>query len=281
MNIGSEKDLFKIEEFRALLKTPTVALPTVILFIVGSIAFFAGFWLYIQNKISIPTLMIFSIFGQYCVYSCLHEATHSNISKWQWVNTFIGLISSCILYSPYRGFQYIHLKHHRYTNVIGKDPDLWSAKKPLLWSWLTQDLFYYPIFFKEFSKSNKTHYYHSILQIFFLIILAVVICFFGYWQWVVFGWLLSKRLTIAILAFSFNYLPHLPHNPELQDNKYKETVARSSKILDFPFLMQNLHNIHHLYPSVPFYSYRKVWNLGKNIYLNQGTHEVKRAFQLY
>ena len=40
------------------------------------------------------------------------------------------------------------------------------------------------------------------------------------------------------------------------------------------FLFQNYHLIHHLYPSVPFYRYLKIWRLNEAEFRRQGTPVV-------
>ena len=60
--------------------------------------------------------------------------------------------------------------------------------------------------------------------------------------------------------------PHCPAQISAKEDKYKETTIRLAKewLLTPLMVYQNYHLIHHLYPSVPFYKYIKVWNLRRD-----------------
>jgi hypothetical protein len=41
--------------------------------------------------------------------------------------------------------------------------------------------------------------------------------------------------------------------------------------MTWPLLYQNFHNIHHLYPMIPFYMYADVWRRHKDVLTSLGT----------
>jgi beta-carotene hydroxylase len=74
-------------------------------------------------------------------------------------------------------------------------------------------------------------------------------------------YVLPTRIASALLAYSFDYVPHRPHKVRRAEDEYRTSsridgvFGTSGLDLTIPLLFQNYHIIHHLYPSVPFYRY--------------------------
>ena len=66
------------------------------------------------------------------LFTLLHETSHKTPFKSPAINDIVGHICGFILLIPARWFQYFHLAHHRHTQVLGKDPELETAK-PETW----------------------------------------------------------------------------------------------------------------------------------------------------
>jgi fatty acid desaturase len=79
------------------------------------------------------------------------------------------------------------------------------------------------------------------------------------------------------LAFSFDYLPHRPHTATRSRNPIKATSVTSlltrtdAWLLSLPLLYQNYHNIHHIWPYLPFYKYSQAWAAMSTSLLELGT----------
>ena len=95
--------------------------------------------------------------------------------------------------------------------------------------------------------------------------------------------LVPGRLALAFLAFSFDYLPHRPHTCTRTLNPIRATSVTSlftrtdAWMLTLPLLHQNYHNIHHIWPYIPFYKYSQAWAACSAPLLDMGT-EVTPAF---
>ena len=69
--------------------------------------------------------------------------------------------------------------------------------------------------------------------------------------------------STSFLMYLFDYLPHRPHmvthvsDPFMVTNV--TTFLKERTVLAVPMINQDLHNIHHLYPFLPFYTYGGVW----------------------
>jgi fatty acid desaturase len=98
-------------------------------------------------------------------------------------------------------------------------------------------------------------------------------------------WFVSGRLALMFLAFSFDYLPHRPHTSTRAQNPIKATSVTSlfthtdSWLLTLPLLHQNYHNIHHLFPYIPFYRYSQAWAALSPSLLDMGT-QIAPVFSL-
>jgi len=90
-------------------------------------------------------------------------------------------------------------------------------------------------------------------------------------------WFVSGRLALMFLAFSFDYLPHRPHTSMRSENPIKATSVTSlfthtdAWLLTLPLLHQNYHNIHHIWPYIPFYKYSQAWAALSTTLLDMGT----------
>jgi fatty acid desaturase len=77
--------------------------------------------------------------------------------------------------------------------------------------------------------------------------------------------------------YVFDYLPHRPHAVPYKQDPYKSTSVvefLTQDLLTIPLLSQNMHNIHHMYPYLPFYRYGGVWHRHKDELKALGTRVV-------
>ena len=83
--------------------------------------------------------------------------------------------------------------------------------------------------------------------------------------------LVPTRLTAIFLALTFDFLPHYPHQAHAKDEPFRCTSNRVGMewLLTPVLLYQNYHLVHHLYPTVPFYRYLKVWKAKKHYHESQ------------
>ncbi len=216
----------------------------------------------------------------YSTFNTMHEAVHSNISKIRWINNWVGRLSALSLIAPYKGFRYMHLAHHRHLNIPGKDPDLWCARKYLFLRWLTQNYYYYNYFLKTIRVQKTSDIIDSALQMLAQFILIYLLWIFDGGYTFLIAWFIPSKLAVLWLSYCFSYIPHIPHDCKTQTTRYTATVMRTSPWLTLPCVYQNYHLIHHLYPSIPFYNYGKVWRIGEDFYKSQGTRVIEKVFKL-
>jgi len=95
-------------------------------------------------------------------------------------------------------------------------------------------------------------------------------------------WIIPSALTIIILVILFDYLPHRHYETDIRESKYKstnmthglfDTSGRVNKCIAFLTCNQlTYHNIHHLYPRVPFYKYPDIWEKESDRLIELGTN---------
>ncbi|MEC9369456.1 MAG: fatty acid desaturase, partial [Pseudomonadota bacterium] len=210
----------------------------------------------------------------YAIQTPLHEACHGNIagrdSRLMWLNHLIGYLCGACLLHEYRAFRHMHLMHHRDTNDEELDPDHWvDVKHPLnvLFRCLTIVPYYHHFFFKRVAlrpdqPTNFKVTVHVLAAYFVLYGIAYWLSVFGYWREVLALWLVPHWLGSALIIYFFAYLTHQPH---VTKERFRDTNVFwvRGKVLEplvnWTYLFQNFHLIHHLFPRIPFYLYGRVF----------------------
>ena len=189
-------------------------------------------------------------------YTPLHEAVHGNVgginTKCKWLDYVVGLLMSPLISIPFNSHKKEHLAHHAHTNS-DEDPDVHlqnmfeSVKdcyRETLRAIKTQNTF-------VMDNFTRTEIAVTIgWRLLFVLSTGV-----GSVPVLFFGWFSGAFLT----TFLFSYLPHQPFKDAA---RWKNTNIQLFSVRWFENLMfqQNLHAVHHLFPRVPFYNYRKVFD---------------------
>lgn len=196
----------------------------------------------------------------YLAFTPMHDAAHQALGRSKALNAVVGRLCALVFAAPFPAFRYVHLEHHKHTNDPARDPDHYSGRGPrwqLPLRWLTQDLHYYAHYLGAArSRREQVEVWGSVALV---AALAIALVALGHGRFVLFAWLLPARLGLALLAFSFDYLPHRPHVVLGREDRFRATSMRPTPWLTPLLLCQNHHLIHHLYPAVPFYRYPAVW----------------------
>jgi beta-carotene hydroxylase len=260
-----------------------VAWPTVWLALGIVAAFAAVTTLATLGVIPLWLGLILNTLVLYASQTPLHEACHGNIagrdSRYMWLNHLVGYACGSILLHEYKAFRHMHLMHHRDTNDPELDPDHWvKAKNPLVVAFrcLTIVNFYNHFFFKHvcFKPGNAKLAVHIIGMYALYYGLAIGLSFMGYWREVLALWIVPHILASALIIYFFAYLTHQPHEAK---ERYRDTNVfwvRGSyeKLVDWLYLGQNFHLIHHLFPRIPFYKYREAFGDLKPVLDREGAH---------
>ena len=195
----------------------------------------------------------------YC-YLPTHEAQHGNIgrpnTRWRWLNEFIGHTSALPFMLPYRLHRAIHLKHHAYANVPGKDPDLyiksdniwgackaaWASHQPNQTGNATQ------IEVLDESPQRDKLAFEAFLVVRFCWIAMAVLCWTGFALEALFLWWLPMWVAYFYTPVTLSWAPH---HPMEETGRYRDTRTWKCKLGNIAAAGMEYHVVHHLFPSIP------------------------------
>ncbi|MCH8496947.1 MAG: fatty acid desaturase [Marinobacter sp.] len=243
-----------------------VAWPTVALTFATLTGFILTLALFATGLLPVWTATLLIGALTYISYTPLHEAVHNNIhgehDQLSWLNHLCGYLVAPLIAVPYQSHRLEHFTHHRYTNQPDKDPDFiisGMSKGPFsalltvfrfLW---VQNSFFARQHWRSASGKERLIYCTELLvSIGWRVAFLALVSQPGTAAVVLLGYLLGGAFT----AYWFAYRPHLPYQePKRYRNTNSLIMPRYMKPLEWFWLGQNLHSIHHLFPRVPFYRY--------------------------
>lgn len=252
--------------------SPAVAWPTLALALTLPITFAGlvavGLAGWIPMWVCTPILALVS----YGHYSLVHEAIHGNVvaepRRLHWLNTLVGWIGAICLGIGWPLLQRTHVLHHSHTNT-DKDPDIVvkGTLIELIWKWgrdIVPGLIPVGVIAalskKVYSQLREFLSDTEILQCSIQPLLVLGLLAFALatgngaaWFWLLFA---PQQLAVLILMIFFQWLPHHPFDRTDRYGATRISLWAGGKILT---LQQNLHLMHHLWPSVPFYNYAKLY----------------------
>lgn len=236
-----------------------VMLPTVLLMIIA--LGFARVW---PLWACTPILALVS----YAHYTLVHESIHGNVvsspKRLAWINTVVGWIGALGMGAGWPPLQRTHLLHHSHTNTE-RDPDIvvkgtfaqllikWAIMMPLSLLPMMAIRFINPVRYQRLGAilSPTEIAQASAVSLFTLALLVASLATGHFWDWLCL-WFLPTRIGVLILNIFFQWLPHHPFD---STERYHNTRISLWPGGAFLLLQQNLHLMHHLWPSVPFYNY--------------------------
>ena len=205
----------------------------------------------------------------YTVYTVLHEAVHGSIhgrnKSLMWVNSGLGFLAGQILFISFKAHQNEHLAHHRNTNLKGLDPDLYvDGDRPidLIRGAFRAIYTQYDYFFRH-SLKHASHRDKLIVTVEVILMVGWRLAFVLASSWAV-GLVLFVLATLTGLLLLVVLFVWLVHRPNESPERYKNTNTillpkQIHSIGTWVWLFQNYHSVHHLFPKVPFYKYRKLF----------------------
>lgn len=213
-----------------------------------------------------PLVVALLSVASYAMFTVMHEAVHGSVFRRPWANVLIGTFASVFMgpTSSYTAYRSLHLQHHRCTNDRRTDPDFYSGAGPAWWlpfAWATTDLAYYWFYL----KTSRTRPIKEQLRVFAenaaMVGALIVLYRLGWLTEALLYWVLPSRVATTALAWGFNYLPHWPYTHRSVDDPYRATrvVWPTSLLATVLLQAHNFHQIHHLFPGIPFYRYARLW----------------------
>jgi beta-carotene hydroxylase len=286
MMINHGLTLSKIEKIVLL---PDIAWPTIILVVLGVCLEFLIICLLYYDVIHKYFAFLSNSLVIYALFTPMHDASHGSVARnnYRWLNTVVGHLAASAFPVPFPAFKYLHLQHHKHTNITEKDPDCWASTGPwyiLPFKWFTLELHYYYRYISESASRPLSEEIPTLLLLTGYILFVNHLTLVGLTEVAFWGWVLPGRTALALLGCFFDYFPHRSGHDDVEligdeKNIYLATSVTSlyekeTKPLTWPLFHQNYHNIHHLIPFIPFYYYSVVWDYYSAELLERGTKVV-------
>lgn len=264
--------------------SPDVAWPTLALAVILPITFGGLAWLGLRGAAPPWTLIPILSLVSYAHYTLVHESIHGNVvaspKSLAWVNTLVGWIGSLGLGVGWPALQRTHVLHHSHTNTE-RDPDIFvkGTFAQLIKKWaVSLPTNFIPLFMLRFINGERYKRLGAILctsdiaqvsavTVAQIVLLVAAIATGHFVDWLCL-WFLPTRFAILILNIFFQWLPHHPFD---QTERYLNTRISLWTGGTFLLLQQNLHLMHHLWPSVPFYNYARLYRALRPVLVVEGS----------
>jgi len=259
-----------------------LAWPTVVVGVTSFLAYWALPYLVMLGSFSLWLAIPAMVALTYAAYTVLHESVHGSISgdnhSMDWLNDGMGYLAGTILAIPLTAHRIEHLTHHTNTNHAEKDPDGYSTdivsspSGTLNPAWRAITIQYQLYSQRYWSKATLAKKTAFVIKIIFTVLLSIL-PFLVLWQTgnseLISAWwrglvlyIVAGLLGTITLVHLFAYIVHRPHKSM---GRYVNTSTivipgPLSTALTVLWGYQNYHSIHHLFPRVPFYRYRRLFN---------------------
>ena len=259
------------------------AWPTILL-AAGVVAFYAlNFVAVAQGRLSLVAGFFVSGILVYASYTILHETVHSNVSGFgqptRWYNEVLGYASGFIMAIPLTIHRINHLAHHRTTNDPETDPDMVMAIEgrpgaiSLFVASIRSIVKQYTFFLgPAWPTTTKRDRWLAGGEIAVSFGARGALALAGYPMEVlvltVLANILGNFIIVALFAVAV-------HHPNTERGRYVDTStiilpAWINGPVTWLWLWQNYHSIHHLFPRIPFYRYREVFERIETIMAARG-----------
>lgn len=269
--------------FADIKKSPLISIPALLMVVVYYVVYIILWKLSLEGNISNWLAATIASLISYMAFTPSHDAMHRAVSRVSWVNETMLRLGTFVAvpFGSGKLFRIMHMQHHRFANDH-KDPDhalssnlryilVWGIWPFLyLWTWARNKDQYPPIKFYNVWGEVAVG-------------MAVIVTAFWFFpQQMIWLWAVPMYFSFFLMCLVFMVLPHYPHHVKDSDNPYQATVIRTGwEWLLTPLMMyQNYHLVHHLYPTVPFYRYKKAWLAREEFHESHQPAKVT-AFQLF
>jgi beta-carotene hydroxylase len=234
--------------------------PTVLLFLAALLVSGFGVLGYCAGVLNDAATIVVNSFGLYLGFTVLHDAVHGVAHRRPWAGRLLGTVTGFLLTFTYPFFRAVHLRHHAHTNDHDHDPDAVTAGLPPALAPFLGGMAVYVSYHSNFFRRRMWRSPPECIEVvacdaFYLGILAAASAG-GWLRELLVLWVLPLFVTLHVLVYTFDYLPHYPHD---STDRLYSARAYGGLLTAIVHLNQNFHLIHHLWPRIPWFRYRRVY----------------------
>lgn len=262
--------------YAEVMRVPVFSSPQIALAL-GSLGLFAVSTIgYFEGLLPIWLAMLGNLTAVYLSFTPVHDSSHRAVSSNAFLNDLVGtvvgqLLLPCINMPAFRA---IHMDHHRYVGQEGRDPDtnLVHPPKPMgVFFLMFADLnwVYWYLRYGRKYWSRKVAFYIAVLTV-MLVVVHVGLLMSPWWKEFLLLYIVPQRLGLGFVAYTFAHIQH-PDGLTWDKEPFQSTVfiGGSSPLRRLLFGQED-HIIHHLVPHVPWFKYKRVWDLANGVLREQG-----------
>ncbi len=195
----------------------------------------------------------------YLGFTVLHESVHRLVHKNRFLNDVLGWPTALVLTLTQPTFRGVHLMHHSQTNDPEADPDFFVGQGP--W-WQRPVRVLSPIWeyrAKYYGNRLWRDRWELVAQVVLDVLLLAVIAgsiMTGRGGDMFVLWMAPALLSVAFLAYAFDYLPHRPYDSR---ERFLDTRAYGGRVLNIVLLGQNYHLVHHAWNTIAWFRYQRAF----------------------
>lgn len=244
-----------------------IAWGTIVLFVAIIAGYGALMTAVVTESVPLPWLVLASTVLLYLLFTVAHEAGHGNIAHevaaMKPVERMMGWIAAApFLVMPFGLFAKIHDFHHAFTNDPQRDPDYWVSGQSFRQACVRAfglAFKYIQLTAGAFSRHPVMVSTHKSTLVYFAITLSFVVGVIaaGHVETLIWIGVVPLFLGSFVLAMLFDWIPHTPAR---QQGRFQNTRVYLFPGLNVLTLGQSYHLIHHLYPRVSWYHYKRVFH---------------------
>ena len=266
-------------EYQEVSRVPLISMYQIGLIALAYGGFVAGALAYFYLNVSLWIIVPVLGFCSYLAFTPLHDSTHQAVSSNKFLNDTLGTVSAFLLF-PFMlstVYRFLHMTHHRYVGDDDLDPDSILVAIPTRFyplGYLILFVFDFAWIYWLFTKGwnrmpSKVRWatYFSVLGF-----LAFNISWFTgpYWFEYLMLFYIPSRIGQAYTGYTFAHIQH-PDGVKWDEFPFESTYVMKERkhFMLRSLLGQEQHAMHHFLPHVPWYKYKKVWELGNGIFTKQ------------
>jgi beta-carotene hydroxylase len=254
----------------------TLKNPTFWLFVLAMGALALGIAGYLFDQLPVAATIAINATSIYLLFTVMHDSMHRTAHQSRFINDLLGRLSALPLTVTMPLFRAVHYEHHSHTNDPERDPDLIVNRGPrwaLLFWCLAIMVEYRRHYFGRRMWRDRSDLIEAIAMECFLLGAIVLAAATGTFATLAIVWLGPALIAVAVLALCFDFLPHYPYTSQ---ERYLDTRIYPGRILNALLLGQNYHLIHHLWTTIPWYRYQRVFGEVEDVLVGRGARIERR-----
>lgn len=233
--------------------------PTFWLFVVAMGALAAGVAGYLLGQLPAAATIAINASAIYLLFTVMHDSMHRTAHESRFINDLFGRLSAIPLTVTMPLFRAVHYEHHSHTNDPERDPDLIVNRGPKwalpFWCFAIVVEYRRHYFGRRMWRDRSDLIEAIAMECLLLGAIALAVAK-GAFATLAIVWLGPALIAVAVLALCFDFLPHYPYDSQ---ERYLDTRIYPGRILNAVLLGQNYHLIHHLWTTIPWYRYQRVF----------------------